>query len=568
MVAVGHADRAGAEAGGDCGLLVREEDAVADVATAFDRAQGRRAVEAAVDALARVTTEGTGRGAAVALPVLVEQRVSGGGIRHRGGCGSASTPHDTLRCMEDGQDAGSKEMRPQDGVTLLCVGDLHIGRAPTRIADAALQGTGIDRRDLSPAAAWGRIVNAALERGVDALVLLGDVVDEDNALLEAVGPFGQGVRRLAEAGIEVVAVAGNHDVEALPKLVDTTEGITLLGRAGVWQSRVVRGAGDGAVRLVGWSFAQRSHVGSPLVTMPEAWLAGAWGDQAGELPTIGLLHCDHDVVGSRHAPVRRAELDAVPVDAWLLGHIHKPDAMAGPRPIGYLGSVVPLDPGEAGTHGAWIAHCDAAGVRLERLPVARHRYERAVLDIGRVDEPADVVPMLHEVARETHRRVAAELADERVLVARLELVGEHPRHGEIVEELLGAGELGDSWDDIDGVLHLWEPRVHDHARTQLDVDALAASRDLAAPLARLAVEANAPDPAPMDPELLQRLREHLQREVLGKAPFREGELATLDLGDVALTRLVTDALPDALAAIEANRGEVLRVDRAGVEVTP
>lgn len=451
-----------------------------------------------------------------------------------------------------------------DELTLLCVGDLHIGRAPTRLPDVALEGSGIDRRELGPAAAWGRIVEAAIDRDVDAVLVLGDVVDEDNALLEAVGPFGHGVRRLEAAGIPVVAIAGNHDVDALPRLVDSTTGVELLGRGARWESRIVEGRRGGSVRLVGWSFAQRAHSGSPLATLPPSWRARDWQDGAGDIPTIGMLHCDQDVATSRHAPVRRAELETVPVDAWLLGHIHRPDALDGERPIGYLGSVVPLDPGESGTRGAWLAHCGAAGVRMERLHVSRHRYETATLDIARVDEPSDVLAVLLQVARETHARVASELADERVLVARLELHGEHERHDEIVAELRSAGELGESWHDIDGVLHVWEPRIHDHARRAIDVDALAASRDVAAPLARIVAGARSGAPATLDPDLLRRLREHLQRSVLAKAPFREGELLPADLSDEALAQLARSAAVDALAAVEGARtGSPVR---ASVEV--
>src|SRR5436305_5116136 len=54
LVLAGPADGAGAVADGEGGALVGEEDAVPDVSAAGDRAQRRRAVEAAVDPLAPV----------------------------------------------------------------------------------------------------------------------------------------------------------------------------------------------------------------------------------------------------------------------------------------------------------------------------------------------------------------------------------------------------------------------------------------------------------------------------------------------------------------------------------
>src|SRR5690606_17948712 len=82
----------------------------------------------------------------------------------------------------------------------ICLGDLHIGRPPTRIPDVAYRGGQVaSARDLSPAAAWKRAVDAAIARNADAMLLLGDVVDAQNDLYEASGPIRTGVEQLAAA---------------------------------------------------------------------------------------------------------------------------------------------------------------------------------------------------------------------------------------------------------------------------------------------------------------------------------------------------------------------------------
>ena len=48
------------------------------------------------------------------------------------------------------------------------------------------------------------------------------------------------------------------------------------------------------------------------------------------LPRLGVLHGDLDASGGPYAPFTRRELDAVGLDAWLLGHIHKPSLGSGP----------------------------------------------------------------------------------------------------------------------------------------------------------------------------------------------------------------------------------------------
>src|SRR5690606_28513558 len=136
----------------------------------------------------------------------------------------------------------------------------------------------------------------------------------------------EGVERLTAAGIAVLGVAGNHDVKVLPRLADSVPGFRLLGRGGQWERTLVRGRG-GEADILGWSFPERVVHDNPL--------AAGLPPREGRL-TLGLLHCDRDQSGSRYAPVSSRDLDEAPVDAWLLGHIHKPDAMGGPRPQGYL----------------------------------------------------------------------------------------------------------------------------------------------------------------------------------------------------------------------------------------
>ncbi|MEF8866370.1 MAG: metallophosphoesterase, partial [Salinibacter sp.] len=92
---------------------------------------------------------------------------------------------------------------------ILCTGDLHLGRYPS----------GVHSRDREWAVdrVWENTVSYAIQQAVDGVVLTGDVVDAQNKRYEALGPLQRGLRRLGDAGIPVVAVAGNHDFDALPR---------------------------------------------------------------------------------------------------------------------------------------------------------------------------------------------------------------------------------------------------------------------------------------------------------------------------------------------------------------
>ena len=116
---------------------------------------------------------------------------------------------------------------------IVLVGDMHLGRRPANLPDDLAEHD-VAPAELTPAAAWRRVVDRTIAMRADALVLAGDVVESENARFEAFGPLHDGVRRLVEAGVAVFAVAGNHDVEALPRLARSIEAFRLIGPNGTW----------------------------------------------------------------------------------------------------------------------------------------------------------------------------------------------------------------------------------------------------------------------------------------------------------------------------------------------
>ena len=71
------------------------------------------------------------------------------------------------------------------------------------------------------------------------MLLAGDVVEQEDDFYEAYGDLRRGVDRLAAAGVPVLGVSGNHDVQVLPRLADAVPGFRLLGRGGAWEARDV-----------------------------------------------------------------------------------------------------------------------------------------------------------------------------------------------------------------------------------------------------------------------------------------------------------------------------------------
>ena len=240
------------------------------------------------------------------------------------------------------------------GINLLAIGDVHLGTRPSSLPDNLAE-MGVSASELTPEAALSGAVDIAIAKEVDAVLFAGDVVESTNARFEALRPLEDAVERLAKAGIPVLAVVGNHDVEALPRLASRIAGLSIIGRGGIWESYPIEKDGHPVVEILGWSFPEQQVKRSPVAELIRSPIVS----QFPGLRRLGLLHADLDASGGNYAPVTRNELLTAGVDAWLLGHIHKPSladsfARNDPTPHGYLGSLVGLDASETGPHGPWM----------------------------------------------------------------------------------------------------------------------------------------------------------------------------------------------------------------------
>jgi DNA repair exonuclease SbcCD nuclease subunit len=225
---------------------------------------------------------------------------------------------------------------------------------------------------------WHAIVDRAILEEVDLVTLSGDIVDHDNRFFEATGPLEAGLAKLAAAGIHTYAVAGNHDYDVLPRIVDAvgTDHFHLLGRDGRWEQVEFIRDGHPQLRIHGWSFPASHVLTSPL---------GSWIAPADDLPAVGLLHADLNVPESRYAPVSRAELESRDLTVWLLGHVHGPrfmEASAGPAVL-YPGSPQAMDPGETGRHGPWLIDIHSRNdITASPIALSKVRYTELTVDLS------------------------------------------------------------------------------------------------------------------------------------------------------------------------------------------
>ncbi|WP_373061679.1 exonuclease SbcCD subunit D [Gemmatimonas sp.] len=360
---------------------------------------------------------------------------------------------------------------------VLCTGDIHMGRRPTRLP------SNVDTSTVSAAAVWNRVVDYAVTQQVDLVALSGDIVDQDNRYYESLGPLELGLRQLAKAGVQTVAVAGNHDYSVLPGLTRSLpkDSLHLLGVGGSWERKTISGRDGAMLHVDGWSFPTQHVRDNPLSSyaLPIAT----------DAPTLGLLHADLDQPQSIYAPVSLGELQARPMSMWLLGHVHAHALRTGygKPPVLYPGSLQPLDPGEAGLHGAWLVELSMSEDPTPRLiPMASVRYETVEIDVSAATAIDELRALLIGRIQETAGIFRSESSKVQHLSARVRLVGRSALHGKLDHEAI---EMTDylNRDLDDGGAAVYVERVEVAIRPDRDLTALAVGAGAEAYLARMLI---------------------------------------------------------------------------------
>ncbi|MFW5754542.1 MAG: metallophosphoesterase family protein [Marinilabiliaceae bacterium] len=296
-------------------------------------------------------------------------------------------------------------------VKIIATGDIHIGKKSSGISG--------DSEVLSAKYTWNRIVETAINEKADAVALTGDVVDQDNRFFEAVGPLQAGFHKLNEAGIRVLIVAGNHDYDVLRQVADADkyDNLRILGTNDQWQEITLPLNGQ-SVRFVGWSFTSRFVHTDPLAKLSV---------QGSESPTIGLLHAELDTPESSYAPVKSDNLRHHPVDAWILGHIHKPETIRHDNPfIAYPGSPHALNPKEQGVHGPLLITIESKNnIRVETISLSPVRYETLNIDISEAEDEAGFRKLVLGETERFREVIQSDAENLRFLVLDLIISGEH-----------------------------------------------------------------------------------------------------------------------------------------------
>lgn len=265
--------------------------------------------------------------------------------------------------------------------------------------------------------AFDGLVDLAIEDEVGLLLLAGDVFDGDWPHYATGAHFVRQMLKLQEAGIAVVAIAGNHDAEGkLTKSLRLPGNVTMLStrRPQTWTHE------DLGVAVHGQGYA------TPAVLED---LCGAYPAPVPGLINIGLLHTSADgrPGHERYAPCSVPTMVKCGYDYFALGHVHSREILSQTPPIVFSGVLQGRGLRETGPKGATLLEVEDGAVCHTHYVLDVVRWEVLTVDAADAGDLDEVCSLVSATVRD-----AAQHLGDRLLAAQVRITGASAAHGAMV----------------------------------------------------------------------------------------------------------------------------------------
>ncbi|MCY4114047.1 MAG: DNA repair exonuclease [Chloroflexi bacterium] len=222
--------------------------------------------------------------------------------------------------------------------------------------------------------AFVRLIDLALERRADALLIAGDLFDNELLTLATERVLVDELTRATSAGLTVVYATGNHDpgrANYRAMGIDWPEEHFHLVASRQPRQIAIEREGE----VVGWVVAAGHQT-----PREDRDLAAAFPPAPGPEPAVALLHAQvmSAAAAEQHDRYAPAALDSLePSYAyWALGHIHQRQEVRPDPPVHYPGNVQGRHFGEDGAKGALVVTLDrGAAPEIEFAALAPVRWE-------------------------------------------------------------------------------------------------------------------------------------------------------------------------------------------------
>lgn len=296
-------------------------------------------------------------------------------------------------------------------------GDIHLDSPLKGLSGQ--QGAAAERIRTATRVAFDNLVGQAIEEQVAFVIIAGDLYDGDWRDYQTGLFFVRQMGRLAQSGIPVFLLYGNHDAES-----QITRRLVLPANVRVFSSRRPETflLEDHAVALHGQSFRQRDITENLVPAYPSP-KSGCFN--------IGVLHTGLGGMGGHpnYAPCAIEDLVNKGYDYWALAHVHQAAVLHERPHVAFCGNLQGRHIRETGPKGASLVSIEDGQVEeISPLHVDVVRWTHLLAPVDDCETAADAIDLIRRaiedaVARDSHGRL---------LACRIELTGRTALHGELL----------------------------------------------------------------------------------------------------------------------------------------
>jgi exonuclease SbcD len=272
---------------------------------------------------------------------------------------------------------------------------------------------------LATRVALRNLVDLTIAERADVLLIGGDLYDGDWDDYATGALFVREAQRLAEAGVRIALVTGNHDARSR-----ITRSLRLPANVSVLP---VEAPGTVVYDDLGLAVHGQGYATQAVLED----LSARYPVPLGGLLNVGLLHTSADgrPGHERYAPCRIDRLAAHGYDYWALGHVHERELLHADPPILFPGCLQGRHVRETGPKGATVVTTDGPGGELVLTEhVLDHvRWAVCEVDASALADEDEVLEAVGEAVGD-----AVEAAEGRLLAARVRVTGASPAHAALV----------------------------------------------------------------------------------------------------------------------------------------
>ena len=268
-------------------------------------------------------------------------------------------------------------------------------------------------------AALDNLVDLVLSEDAPVLIIAGDLYDGDWKDFSTGLYFAGRMLKLAEEGVSVAVVRGNHDAEnKMTRTLPMPENVRIFSsrKPETWILE------DLNLALHGQSYPRANVTENLALDYPEP-VPG--------MLNVGILHCLISGASGHasYAPCTADQLAAKGYDYWALGHVHEHCVVREQPLIVYPGCIQGRHVREAGQKGCVLVEQESDGLRFEFAPLDVLRWTEVDTDATGADTLEGVVTLFGDAFEQQVANM-----DDRVCCARVTISGRCPVHGRLLED--------------------------------------------------------------------------------------------------------------------------------------